>query len=193
MSRSCTKAIAVISASLYASCCSRGGSRDRRGSTRSAGRGRCRAGRRRICGRSTVDEMSIRAFGSLASMKGSTYLSSMRDIEGDVVADDRAAADEAQQLGHQAVHLAPRRHILRAELVDLDRGCRSAPGPALTTARERLARRNDVAADADRGDRDDVVAPRIEAGRLAVERQRLRRAVRTRTGSGSDRSASVTR
>ena len=90
------------------------------------------------------------------------------DVELQIIADQRASADETQQrrqhLGHRPAH----RHVALAQLMDFDR-LRVDGGGAAHRRVKRLAGQHARAADPDRRDGDDLVAVAVEAGGLAID------------------------
>ena len=95
-----------------------------------------------------------------------------RDVEFEVEADQRPRADETQEIRQHLLHGPSASDVLLAQPVHLD-GVRIEPRFGPDGRLEPLARQNAVGADPDCRDRDDVVFPKAEAGRLAIDRDRF--------------------
>src|SRR6516164_8515700 len=94
------------------------------------------------------------------------------DVEIDIIADQRTAADEVQEGGERMIQAPPLGDVGFAQPMHLDSG-RVHPGPGSHDRAEGLARQYSVATNFHRRDSDNIVAAGIEARRLAIDRNDL--------------------
>ena len=110
--------------------------------------------------------------GSSIPMQPPRVLIDHRDVEFEVVADQRPRADEAQELRQDLLYRSAAGHVALAQAMDLDRLCLHSRAGSDHRLEPR-ARKNPGAANGNGGDGHDVVPKRIEPGRFAVDCDRF--------------------